>query len=218
MDKPKVIFLDAVGTLFGVKGSVGDIYSQIAREFRVDAAPESLNTAFYNAFQTSPPPVFPGVPENDIPQYEFAWWRAIAKTTFTDAGVISKFEDFDSFFTELYIHFGTGEPWEVYPDVVPALINWRRKGIDLGVISNFDSRIYSVLQELELREFFGSITISTQVGAAKPDAKIFTTALEKHNCEPSAAWHVGDSKVDDYQGAKAVGMRGVWVNRKRKKD
>lgn len=213
MDKPKVIFLDAVGTLFGVKGSVGEIYSQIAREFGVDVKPEVVEAGFRSAFAAAPSPVFPNVVEVEIPQYEYAWWRAIAQASFTNAGVISQFKDFDTFFSELYIHFGTAEPWQVYPDVVPALINWRRKGIELGVISNFDSRLYSVLQALELREFFGSITISTQVGAAKPDADIFTSALAKHNCQPNAAWHIGDSKSDDYQGAKAVGMRGIWVNR-----
>ncbi len=36
MEKPQVIFLDAVGTLFGVKGSVGAIYSQIAADFGVE--------------------------------------------------------------------------------------------------------------------------------------------------------------------------------------
>lgn len=216
MDKPKVIFLDAVGTLFGVKGSVGEVYSQIAQGFGVNVTADALNSAFNDAFQTSPPPVFPDVAEMDIPQYEFAWWRAIAQTTFNSAGVMSQFTDFEAFFTELYIHFGTAEPWVVYPDVITALINWRRKGIELGIISNFDSRLYSVLQDLELREFFGSITISTQVGAAKPDAKIFTTALAKHNCPANAAWHIGDSKTDDYQGAKAAGMRGIWINRKNK--
>lgn len=214
MDKPKVIFLDAVGTLFGVKGSVGEIYSQIARDFGVDANPKIVNQAFIDSFQASTPPAFPGIAEVDLPQAEFTWWRAIAYNTFMQAGVMSQFTDFETFFSELYIHFGTAEPWVVYPDVVPALISWRRRGIELGVISNFDSRLYSVLQALELREFFGSITISTQVGAAKPDRKIFTTALAKHNCQPSAAWHVGDSKTDDYYGAKSVGMRGVWINRR----
>jgi putative hydrolase of the HAD superfamily len=86
-------------------------------------------------------------------------------------------------------------------------------GIELGIVSNFDSRLYSVLQALELRDFFSSITISTQAGAAKPDPQIFAIALEKHNCEPAAAWHIGDSIAEDYQAAKAAGLRGIWINR-----
>jgi putative hydrolase of the HAD superfamily len=213
MKQPKVIFLDAVGTLFGIKGSVGEIYSQIAQEFGVETSPATLNQTFFQSFKASPPPVFPNAQEQDIPQREFAWWQRITRTTFEQAGVLQKFDDFSAFFSEVYIHFGTSEPWFVYPDVEKALKNWQQKGIELGILSNFDSRIYSVLQALELRDYFRSITIATQAGAAKPNSKIFAIALEKHNCSPEAAWHVGDSVKEDYEGAKAAGLRGIWLNR-----
>ncbi|MBF1989529.1 HAD-IA family hydrolase [Fischerella thermalis] len=215
MERPKVIFLDAVGTLFGVKGSVGEVYSQIAQEFGVEVSAETLNKTFIQSFKAAPPPVFANAQEQDIPQWEFEWWLRIASDTFQKAGVLEKFSDFSAFFSEVYIHFGTAEPWFVYPDVLPSLTNWQKMGIELGIISNFDSRIYSVLQALELRDFFNSITISTQAGAAKPDPKIFTIALEKHNCPPTAAWHIGDSIAEDYQAAKAAGLRGIWINREK---
>lgn len=215
MERPKVIFLDVVGTLFGVKGSVGKIYSQIAQEFGVVISGETLNQTFSESFKASPPPVFPGAELQDIPQLEFEWWFRVACSTFEKAGVIRKFSDFSTFFSELYIHFGTAEPWFVYPDVLPTLTKWRKMGIELGVLSNFDSRLYSVLQDLQLKDFFKSITICTQVGAAKPDARIFTVALEKHHCPPEAAWHIGDSIKEDYHGAKAVGLRAIWINREK---
>jgi putative hydrolase of the HAD superfamily len=214
MQKPKVIFLDAVGTLFGVRGSVGEVYGQIAQEFGVEVSPETLNKTFLESFKAAPPPIFPDAEQQDIPQYEFEWWFRITQNTFEKAGVLEKFSDFSTFFSEVYIHFGTAEPWFIYPDVLPALSKWQKMGVELGILSNFDSRIYSVLQSLELREFFGSITIATQVGAAKPDAKIFATALAKHTCAPEAAWHIGDSVTDDYHGARAAGMRGIWINRR----
>ncbi|WP_143288144.1 HAD-IA family hydrolase, partial [Calothrix rhizosoleniae] len=68
-------------------------------------------------------------------------------------------------------------------------------------------------EDLELKHFFSSITISTQVGIAKPDPKIFAIALEKHNCSPTAAWHIGDSIKEDYQAANTAGLRGIWINR-----
>lgn len=216
MERPKVIFLDAVGTLIGVKGSVGEIYSQIAKEFGVEVSSEILNKQFIQSWKAAPLPTFPDADDQDVPQREFDWWQLIAHKTFEGAGVVKQFSDFSAFFSELYIHFGTAEPWLVYPDVLPALVNWRRLGIELGVVSNFDSRIYSVLQSLGLRDFFTSITISTQVGAAKPDPKIFTIALEKHQCPPEAAWHIGDSITDDYNGARTAGLRGIWINREQK--
>jgi putative hydrolase of the HAD superfamily len=213
MKPPKVIFLDAAGTIFGIKGSVGEIYSQVAQEFGVTVSPQDIDKAFYHSFKAAPPPIFPDAEEEDIPQREFEWWFRVASNTFERTESLELFPDFTDFFSELYIHFGTADPWFVYPDVLPCLEKWRNMGIQLGILSNFDSRIYSVLQALGLREFFSTITICTQVGYAKPDTKIFTAALEKHNCLPQDAWHIGDSVKEDYHGAKAAGLRGIWINR-----
>ena len=213
MQRPKVIFLDAVGTLFGVKASVGQVYGEIAQRFGVKVSSDALNQAFLQSFQAAVPPVFPGVEPQEIPQCEFEWWQVIALRTFQQVGVLDQFPDFYAFFTELYTHFATAEPWFVYPDVRPALENWIKLGIELGVLSNFDSRLYSVLQALDLAKFFTSVSISTQVGAAKPDPKIFAVGLHKHDCPPELAWHIGDSFKEDYQGAKAAGLYAIWLKR-----
>ena len=81
------------------------------------------------------------------------------------------------------------------------------------MLSNFDSRVYSVLQALDLSKFFTSVTLSTEVGAAKPDPEIFAIGLKKHNCSAQAAWHIGDSLAEDYQGAKAAGLKAVLIKR-----
>jgi putative hydrolase of the HAD superfamily len=213
MQQPKVIFLDAVGTMFGVRGSVGEIYSAIAQQFGVKVPAQTLNEAFIQAFAASQPPTFPGTDPEEIPQCEFEWWRVIALRTFQQVGVLDKFSDFTDFFDELYNHFATAEPWFIYPDVLPALEAWRRIGIQLGVLSNFDSRLFLVLKALKLEEFFTSVTISTQVGAAKPDPQIFAVALQKHYCNAPDAWHIGDSFKQDYQGAKAAGLRAILLDR-----
>jgi FMN phosphatase YigB (HAD superfamily) len=50
---------------------------------------------------------------------------------------------------------------------------------------------------------------------AKPEAFIFETALAQHGVRPEQAWHVGDDWTEDYQGALAAGLQGVWLNRDR---
>ena len=213
MEQPKVIFLDAVGTLFGIKGSVGEVYSALARDFGVEVPAAALNQAFIESFQQSRPMAFPGISVDQIVAREFDWWSAIAHNTFQTVGVINQFRDFETFFIQLYTHFATSDPWFVYPDVLPALEHWHKAGIKLGVLSNFDSRLYLVLKALDLADFFTSVTISTEVGAAKPESAIFIQGLEKHSCPPEAAWHIGDSFTADYTGAKAVGIKGIWLNR-----
>ncbi|WP_017299873.1 HAD-IA family hydrolase [Nodosilinea nodulosa] len=211
--QPRVIFLDAVGTLFGVAGSVGAIYADLAQRHGIEADPMALNQAFFRAFKAAPEMAFPGSDPAAVPEQEYRWWRAIAQQTFSSTGVLDRFVDFDSFFADLYAHFATPEPWELYPDVVSALERWRRRGIALGVISNFDTRLYQVLEELNLATYFSSVTLSSEAGAAKPDPLIFATALQKHRCDASQAWHVGDSKTDDLEGAKAAGLHGILIKR-----
>ncbi|MEB3827267.1 HAD-IA family hydrolase [Phormidium sp. CCY1219] len=213
MFQPKVIFFDAVGTLFGVRGSVGEAYGTLAQQFGVNANPAQLNRAFFACFKAREQAAFPGVETREIPRLEFEWWEAIATDTFKRAGVFGDFADFSAFFAALYAYFATKDPWFVYPEVRSTLASLRSKHIELGVISNFDSRLYPVLEALDLAEFFSSVTISTQVGAAKPDPHIFATALAKHGCTPEEAWHIGDSYRDDYEGAMKAQMRGIWLQR-----
>ena len=214
LKQPKVIFLDAVGTLFGVKGSVGQVYAEIAQRFGVEVSATTLNQAFFKSFRAAGMPAFPEEDPAEIQAREFTWWLAIATQTFKQAGVLHQFSDFAAFFAELYAHFATAEPWTVYPDVVPALEQWNRMGVTLGVLSNFDSRLYSVLPALKLNHFFSSITISSEAGAAKPSPQIFQVALQKHRCPVELVWHIGDSFEEDYQAARAVGIRGIWLRRR----
>ena len=209
----KIIFLDAAGTLFDVRGSVGEVYAQIAKNFGVTVKTEELNAAFYESFASASPMAFPGIEVAKISQLEFEWWLEVSAKAFQIAGVFHQFSDFPKFFAELYAHFATAEPWFVYPDVFPALNRWRQQGIELSVVSNFDSRLYPVLQALNLAEYFTSVTISTEVGAAKPQSEIFTAALQKHNCIAENVLHIGDSLKADYCGAKAAGLKAIWLNR-----
>jgi putative hydrolase of the HAD superfamily len=212
-EPPQVIFLDAVGTLFGVRQSVGEMYLTVCRRFGIEAEAVALDQAFYQSFKTAPPMAFPGVPVAEVPHLEYQWWEALAQTTFQRAGIYEQFSDFGAFFAQLYEYFASPEPWLIYPDTLPALERWCYQDIPLGILSNFDTRIHTVLKSLNLSDYFASITISSEVGAAKPDPLIFQAALAKHDCSPEAAWHIGDSFKEDYEGAKAVGIQAIWLER-----
>jgi putative hydrolase of the HAD superfamily len=212
---PQVISLDAVGTLFGVRDSVGVIYSHIAQNHGVHVDAAALNRAFFASFKAAGPPAFGLLLDPaELQAREFTWWMAVVQRTFKQVMDLSQFPDFAEFFAELYAYFATAEPWMVYADVRPCLQRWQRLGVSLAVLSNFDSRLHTVLQALDLDMFFDSVTISTEVGVAKPDPRIFAIALQKHNCLPNRAWHIGDSYTEDYQAAQAAGLQGIWLNRK----
>lgn len=213
--QPKVIFLDAVGTLFGVRHSVGHQYAYIARQLGAIVNDAALNRAFFQAFKQADPCSFPGVAPEDLVIEEYNWWKAIARQTLTLSGDLDQFSGikFDDFFSRLYSHFATAAPWIVYPEVRATLQQWQGLGIELGIISNFDTRIHPVLTALELDHHFRTVTISTEVGAAKPNPHIFEVALHKHRCSPQEAWHIGDSYREDYLAARAVDLFALWLRR-----
>jgi putative hydrolase of the HAD superfamily len=213
MQAPTTIFLDAVGTLFGVKGNVGEAYAAIATEFGVIVEPQKLDILFGKAFMTAPKMAFPHAVKAEIAELEKDWWRKIAFQVFSQADAIAKFDRFELFFERLYAYFASADPWYVYEDTFEALQSWKKAEVSLHIISNFDSRIYAVLDALNLSSWFDTVTISTTVGAAKPDKLIFDYALAQLGIKSDQAIHIGDSYSEDYVGAIAAGIKGIWLDR-----
>ncbi len=216
--RPRVIFFDVVGTLLRVRGSVGQAYSQVAAEYGVGVDPQALDRAFAQAFASAPPPACGGLSGSSLLAWERAWWQQVVRQTFAGVGSLADFgeERFAAFFAHLFEYFAGADPWELYPETLPVLQALQGEGMRLGVISNFDSRLPRVLQALGLEGYFSSLTLSTQVGYAKPDPRIFQAALETQGIPPEAACHIGDSYREDYQGATAAGLRALWLDREGK--
>lgn len=215
MTQVKMIFFDAVGTLFGVRGNVGQIYGHVAQHYGVVVEPQALDRAFYQAFQAAPPALFPKVGPQQLADLEQEWWRQIVIQTFAQVEGVDQgsFSDFEAFFREVFDLFATAQPWQIYTETFEVLQDLQGRGFQLGIISNFDSRLLAVLQSLGLDPFFASVTISTQTGAAKPDRQVFQTALEQAQISAAEALHVGDSFSMDYQGAKRAGLWALWLGR-----
>ena len=211
--QPQVIFLDAMGTLFDLKTSVGEIYREFALKHGVEADSSQIQQAFITSFKSAPPLAFNCDRLAETQQQEFNWWKQVVSETFQNLDLKEKFGDFEAFFIEVYSYFGTKDPWCLFPDTIDSLTRWRDRGIELGVISNFDSRLIKLLNLLELEQFFSSTTISSLAGFAKPEADIFQIALAKHNIVSQAALHIGDNPVQDYEGAINAGLRSFWLNR-----
>ncbi|MSS71328.1 MAG: HAD family hydrolase [Candidatus Latescibacteria bacterium] len=100
----------------------------------------------------------------------------------------------------------------IYPDVRPAL-----EGLDVGmmtgILSNADvENIDGALRANDLN--FPVVITSEGVRCYKPRPEIFRQALALLGCEAEEALYVGDSQEDDVTGARGVGMRVAWLNRR----
>lgn len=217
MNQPiRVVFFDAAETLFHVNGSVAEIYLRHAVTFGYQARPDSvtlISEAFRRAFHDAPPPVFAVTDSAQIKQSERLWWFDVVHNVFYRVGM---FERFDEFFDHVFEVFAEPGCWKLFPEAVPTLKELRSRGVELGIISNFDSRLFNVLRGLGIAELFDTVTISSLAHAAKPSPKIFELALEQHAVEPGEAMHVGDSMRDDVEGATKAGLAAVLLARQGK--
>lgn len=145
-----VVFFDAAGTLFKVRGSVGEIYSRIAEHYRVVADPKRVELAFRTAFHAKSLEGFPSGEQPGL-RAEKAWWMDVVRRVF---GETMKPEDLRDYFDEVFEAFRSRQAWELYEDTRPGLERLRAGGYRLAVISNFDSRLFDVLANLEVDFFF----------------------------------------------------------------
>ncbi len=133
-----------------------------------------------------------------------AWWRAVFARTWPDRPDLAH---------EMYRSFREGRLDRVHPDTMPALEGLRDMGVELGVVSNFATHLEGVLERLGLREFFGFVIVSSKVGLAKPDRRIFDLAVECAGRPRNRLLYVGDHFEDDIEGARGAGLDAVLIDR-----
>jgi putative hydrolase of the HAD superfamily len=205
----KAIFFDAADTLFRVKDGVGGVYRDVARKYGADSTAEQIEKAFSEAFKSAPPVTFPNAKPGEIKALEKRWWYEVVKRVFVEIGM---FEKFDDYFEELFETFRS-KAWELFPETKDVLALLKKKGFILGVISNFDSRIYDVCTDLGIINYFDSFVISSETGFAKPSPEIFSLAVKRNKIYPSESVHVGDSLQLDFYAARAVGINALLLDR-----
>jgi HAD superfamily hydrolase (TIGR01662 family) len=112
---------------------------------------------------------------------------------------------------ELTSRWALHENFELYEDVLPVLEELRAAGLKLGLVSNSarDVREFARHHALEVDAGISSF----HHGKTKPHASIFRAVLDLLDVEPQQAAMVGDTLEDDIEGARALGMQAVLVDR-----
>lgn len=101
--------------------------------------------------------------------------------------------------------------FELYDDALPALQELRSRGLLIGLLSNTarDLDAFVVHHGLAV----DAVLTSGSHGKTKPHEAIFLHMLELLGVAPAEAVMVGDTVEDDVEGALAVGMRAILVDR-----
>jgi HAD superfamily hydrolase (TIGR01549 family) len=103
------------------------------------------------------------------------------------------------------------ENFDLYDDVLPVLADLRGRGLKIGLVSNGGREIadFVVHHALDV----DCAIASRGHGWVKPHESIFRAALGLLGAEPAETVMVGDSVVDDIEGAAACGIRGYLIDR-----
>jgi len=109
--------------------------------------------------------------------------------------------------------FDSPRMYVAYDDALPALRELWLRGLKLAAVSNTWPAMPRVLMALGFDEYLGYWVISEFLGVEKPAPAIFERALDIAAVEPARAIHVGDDAATDIDGALAVGMRAVLLDR-----
>jgi HAD superfamily hydrolase (TIGR01549 family) len=97
--------------------------------------------------------------------------------------------------------------WEhVEPDVVPALAEFRRRGLRLVVVSNANGTLKHLFERLGLAKWFDYLLDSHEWGVEKPDPRLFQLALEHSGADRATTVHVGDLYQVDIVGARRASL------------
>lgn len=209
MVRIRAIIFDVGGTLVYPVDPVGETYAKFARQYGVKLAPEATTTAFREAFKSCSPRGKGGVPTNGDDR---TWWKqVVAKST-----IDKTFPDpatFEAFFEDVYLHFAKAEAWGIYPEALEVLEDLRDRGVDLGVLSNWDARLHSVLDGSGLGEFLPNRFISAELGWEKPDPAIYRHVTEIMRLTPGSVLSVGDDPKNDVEGPKKAGWQAIQIER-----
>ena len=204
----KAVFFDAGGTLLHPFPSVGEIYRDVALRYHCRVGAETLQRLFQDAWLRRDG--LSDLVSHADEKIEKKWWHSLVREIFDQVGGVPDFEDF---FEDLYEIFGRPEVWRLYPGTLEVLKQLKSQKKCMGVISNWDRRLFQLCDGLDLRRYFDFILASAVFGAAKPSPKIFEEALERAGVLPHQAVHIGDSLEDDIRGARSAGLEAVLVNR-----
>jgi HAD superfamily hydrolase (TIGR01549 family) len=113
--------------------------------------------------------------------------------------------------TEIEQGWEVSENFELFEDALPVLEELRAAGLRLGLVSNGirDLREFVVHHRLDVDAIVGS----RAHGYVKPHPTIFQAALQQLGVEPQDSAMVGDSLEEDIEGARALGMRAILIDR-----
>lgn len=181
-----------------------ELYLQVLQEFNVEKTCSDIRRAFYLADKTFMRE-YPHVLGTDSAHF-MPWYLGVLNF---HLGVRLDLQACTKLYREA--HQRMNVKWQLIDGAVETLKELKSRGIQIGLISNWNQTCRTVLSEKGLDKLLNPIVISSEVGVEKPDPRIFQTALTLADADPKKSLYVGDNYYDDVIGTRKVGMKCLLI-------
>ncbi|CCL99859.1 uncharacterized protein FIBRA_01884 [Fibroporia radiculosa] len=228
----RLVLFDALHTLLTPRLPIYLQYAHTFEPFLGSLDPATLKTSFKSALKQL---------QAEKPVYESGareWWAEVIRRTAVGAGADPPTVDrsLPQIVPRLLHRFASREGYMLFPDTLPArafpvillsaprspptlrrvspiVKSLRAAGVFTGVISNTDTRMRAVLDDLDATRHLNIVLLSEEEGIEKPAPEIFLRACTRIGLRPAEALHVGDELKADYYGAQASGLAALLLRR-----
>lgn len=206
----KAIFFDLYYTLVRYEPSQEELESRALKDFGIDAEPEAFCRPLIEANEFIYQEIARYPLSRRSQQEKMELYAQYQGIVLRGAGIEADEKLISGMLGKLH---GMKSKLVLFDDVAPALGELKEKGLILGLISNVDFDISSMLDELGLPVWLDIVVTSLDAGANKPRPEIFREALKRAEVQPSEAVYVGDQYRVDVIGAEGAGMKGILLDR-----
>jgi putative hydrolase of the HAD superfamily len=201
----RALFFDAVGTLIEPDPPAVEIYASVGREHGSDLAAPLIAQRFRDAFQLE-----------EARDEASAWsvseerererWRNIVAHVFGDGG------GFEEIFADLWQHFSQRGAWRLAEGAGAVLQQLSRRGLVLGLASNFDRRLHAIADAMPELAPLQVRVISSEVGWRKPSPQFFQAMVRAAGHEARQTLYIGDRRDMDHDPARGAGLSALLLD------
>jgi len=205
MSRLRLLTFDVKDTLVKVRGSPGRTYTEVARAHGIDVSEAAVKQVYRRVWDEK---------QKKYPVYGHKqgmtnreWWHEFIRSVIISAGFVGKSSDLGKVCDSLYDGYAQSPNWELIKNAKETLEYFKSSGIKLGVVSNFDERLDTIMRVMGLHEYFSFFVTSSNEKVAKPDPEIFRRALSMGKESAEVSGHIGDDLECVYLCPKRLGIQ-----------
>ena len=202
------VLFDAVGTLICPDPPVAEAYRSVARRFGSRLTEAEIGERFRRSFvrQETLDAGLNGFQTDEARERQR--WQAIVSDVLDDVS------DPAAVFDELWRHFAAAASWRLFDDVAETWRSLAQRGMQLGIASNFDRRLWQVCRGLPPLDTCRQVFVSSELQVRKPSLEFFRGIEQRLQLSGEQIVLVGDDWTNDYLAAFEAGWNAVFLDRR----